>query len=177
VPAPPATAGTTRFLREDATWVVITTMVASGASAAGGLVPTPPGTAGSVLFLREDATWAAPRGAVIASVSQTNVASTFTDITLFANGSSRGLYEVSTYVTVGVVGTSGNVQVNLKWTDDNGILNNETAVSLPVTALGYAKATSLIQCLSTQNVTFSVSFTGTPGPLVYSVYFAVRKLI
>ncbi len=38
------------------------TFVASGASAAAGLVPSPGTTAGSTRFLREDATWAAPAG-------------------------------------------------------------------------------------------------------------------
>jgi hypothetical protein len=37
-------------------------MVASGASAAKGLVPVPPGTAGTTKFLREDATWETPAG-------------------------------------------------------------------------------------------------------------------
>lgn len=39
------------------------TMVASGASHAGGAVPDPGSTAGSTKYLREDATWAVPAGA------------------------------------------------------------------------------------------------------------------
>ena len=65
VPSPGTTAGTLRFLREDATWNTTPlppVFVASGASAAAGLVPSPGTTAGSTRFLREDATWDAPPG-------------------------------------------------------------------------------------------------------------------
>jgi hypothetical protein len=63
VPDPGATAGTTRYLREDATWVVPpypAVMVASGASHASGLAPDPGATAGTTRFLCENATWVAP---------------------------------------------------------------------------------------------------------------------
>jgi hypothetical protein len=63
VPDPGATAGTTRYLREDATWVVPPypgVMVASGASHASGLAPDPGVTAGTTRFLCENATWVAP---------------------------------------------------------------------------------------------------------------------
>ena len=62
-PDPGATAGTTHYLREDASWQIPpypATMVASGASHAPGLTPDTPSTAGSTKYLREDATWQAP---------------------------------------------------------------------------------------------------------------------
>jgi len=88
VPDPGATAGTSKFLREDATWVIpagtgvtsvtgtapivssggttpaisISTFVASGGSHAAGAVPDPGSTAGTTHYLREDATWAVPPG-------------------------------------------------------------------------------------------------------------------
>jgi hypothetical protein len=70
-PDPGATAGSTRYLREDATWVVPpypAVMVASGASHASGLAPDPGATAGSTKFLREDATWVVPPAAPVTSV-------------------------------------------------------------------------------------------------------------
>jgi hypothetical protein len=83
VPDPGATAGATRYLREDASWavppgggavvsvfgrtgaVVFTAaeiMGASGAAHALGVVPDPGATAGVTRFLREDASWAVPAG-------------------------------------------------------------------------------------------------------------------
>jgi hypothetical protein len=68
VPDPGATAGTTKFLREDATFAVPagggggSVFVASGAGHASGLVPDPGATAGTTKFLREDATFAVPAG-------------------------------------------------------------------------------------------------------------------
>ena len=67
VPAPSTTAGTTKYLREDATWQVppdnnttYTNFVKSGSSAKAGLVPSPGTTAGTTKYLREDATWQVP---------------------------------------------------------------------------------------------------------------------
>ena len=65
VPKPNTTAGTTLYLREDATWVkppntTYSTFVKSGSSAAAGLVPKPSTTAGTAKYLREDATWQTP---------------------------------------------------------------------------------------------------------------------
>lgn len=88
VPDPGASSGTTKFLREDASWAVppgtgvtsvsgtapivssggttpaisITDFVASGASHAAGAVPDPGASAGTTKFLREDATWQVPSG-------------------------------------------------------------------------------------------------------------------
>jgi hypothetical protein len=67
VPDPGASAGTTRFLREDATWAVPaggSVFVASGASHAAGLVPDPGVTAGTARYLREDATWTTPSASI-----------------------------------------------------------------------------------------------------------------
>lgn len=65
VPKPSTTAGTTKYLREDATWQVPTNttysnFVKSGSSAAAGLVPKPSTTAGTTKYLREDASWQVP---------------------------------------------------------------------------------------------------------------------
>lgn len=91
VPDPGVSAGTTKFLREDATWDVppnsggtvtsiattapitggtitgtgtigVSDFVASGASHARGTVPDPGAAAGTTKFLREDATFAVPPG-------------------------------------------------------------------------------------------------------------------
>lgn len=68
VPAPPTTAGTTKYLREDGTWTVppdtnttYSDMKAATASAAGthGLVPAPAAGA-QAKFLRGDGTWQTP---------------------------------------------------------------------------------------------------------------------
>jgi hypothetical protein len=64
VPDPGSTAGSTRFLREDATFDVPPTFGASGSGHAPGYVPDPGPDAGAVNFLREDATWAQPPYAV-----------------------------------------------------------------------------------------------------------------
>lgn len=84
VPDPGSSAGTTKFLREDATWQVpaypvtsvntrtgavtlvgtdIPAFVASGGSHAAGAVPDPGSSSGTTKFLREDATWAVPYAA------------------------------------------------------------------------------------------------------------------
>lgn len=86
VPSPGTTAGTTKFLREDATWQVptnttykltingttngdstngvnlgtINVFKASGTNHAIGLVPDPGATAGTTKFLREDGSWQVP---------------------------------------------------------------------------------------------------------------------
>ena len=62
VPSPGTTAGTTKFLCEDATWKTIPAasypnFIKSGSTAAKGAVPAPPTTAGTTKFLCEDATW------------------------------------------------------------------------------------------------------------------------
>lgn len=67
VPDPGATAGTSKFLREDGTWQTpsgggasVSVMVGSGENHASGLVPDPGATAGTTKFLREDGTWNVP---------------------------------------------------------------------------------------------------------------------
>ena len=65
VPSPGTTAGTTKFLCEDATWKTIPAasypnFIKSGSTAAKGAVPAPPTTAGTTKFLCEDATWKVP---------------------------------------------------------------------------------------------------------------------
>ena len=65
VPDPGATAGTTKYLREDGTWEVppnttYSDFVGSGSSHAHGLVPDPGSTAGTKKYLREDGTWEEP---------------------------------------------------------------------------------------------------------------------
>ena len=65
VPSPGTTSGTTKYLREDATWAVppghdYSDFIGSGATAASGLVPAPSTTAGTTKYLREDATWQVP---------------------------------------------------------------------------------------------------------------------
>ena len=63
VPSPGATAGSTKFLCEDATWKTPPypiDFVKSGTGAAAGLVPSPGATAGSTKFLCENATWKTP---------------------------------------------------------------------------------------------------------------------
>ena len=66
VPDPGATAGTTKFLREDATFAAPpsgpSVFVASGSGHATGLVPDPGATAGTTKYLREDATFDVPPG-------------------------------------------------------------------------------------------------------------------
>lgn len=77
-PDPGATAGTARFLREDATWTTPTAsaavMGASGSSHAQGSAPDPGATAGATRFLREDATWAVPAGGSAATLTLRNIA-------------------------------------------------------------------------------------------------------
>ena len=58
---------TTKYLRQDGTWVTppdtdttYSDFVGSGANAAAGLVPAPPTTAGTTKYLREDGSWAVP---------------------------------------------------------------------------------------------------------------------
>jgi hypothetical protein len=62
VPDPGASAGTSRFLREDATFDVPPVFVASGAGHAVGYVPDPGASAGTTRYLREDATFDVPPG-------------------------------------------------------------------------------------------------------------------
>ncbi len=70
VPAPPTTAGTTKYLREDGTWVIppdtiysVMKGATSSTSGTSGLVPIP-GTSECNFFLRGDGTWAAPTNTV-----------------------------------------------------------------------------------------------------------------
>lgn len=60
VPDPGVTAGTRKFLREDAAFTEPPVFIASGASHAVGYVPDPGASAGTVKFLLENATWAVP---------------------------------------------------------------------------------------------------------------------
>ena len=65
VPAPSTTAGTSKYLREDGTWVTppnttYSVFVKSGSGAKSGLVPAPSTTAGTSKYLREDGTWTTP---------------------------------------------------------------------------------------------------------------------
>lgn len=65
VPAPSTTAGSSKYLREDGTWVTppnttYSVFVKSGSGAKAGLVPAPSTTAGTSKYLREDGTWTTP---------------------------------------------------------------------------------------------------------------------
>ena len=90
VPTPGAVAGTTRFLREDASWTAPASFAASGASHAPGFVPDPGAVAGTSRFLREDATFATPfllmpgtqNNLVIKTTSATAIALTADNISL-----------------------------------------------------------------------------------------------
>jgi hypothetical protein len=57
VPDPGATAGVTRFLREDASFDVPPTFIASGSGHAPGYVPDPGASAGILRYLREDSSF------------------------------------------------------------------------------------------------------------------------
>jgi hypothetical protein len=82
-PDPGATAGTTRYLREDGTWTTppstggatsfaglsgvaqpsqLPPLIASGAGHSAGIAPDPGATAGTTRYLREDGTWTPPPG-------------------------------------------------------------------------------------------------------------------
>lgn len=74
VPKPSTTAGTTKYLREDATWQVppnntYSNFIKSGSTAAAGLVPKPSTTAGTTKFLREDASWRVPTAVAAQSLT------------------------------------------------------------------------------------------------------------
>ena len=65
VPKPDTTAGSSKYLREDGTWVTppnttYSVFVKSGSGAKSGLVPAPSTTAGTSKYLREDGTWTTP---------------------------------------------------------------------------------------------------------------------
>jgi hypothetical protein len=89
VPDPGATAGTSKFLREDASFAVPPTFGASGGSHAPGYVPDPGATAGTSKFLREDGTWQTPAGGGAGYVGPTVTQLTFSTAaaTLFTGSS------------------------------------------------------------------------------------------
>lgn len=176
VPDPPVTPGTSKFLREDATWTTITTMVASGAGGAGGLVPTPGTTAGTLRYLREDATWTMPGGLTVASAFHQFINTAVSTTLLWAPTDNNALYELHAYLTVTTVGTSGNLQVVVEWSQ-SGFTRTETVLTLPVNALGYAKASFPIYLTNTgDGIKYSTSFTGTAGSVSYSLLIGVSKI-
>lgn len=88
VPAPPTTAGTSKFLREDGTWTTppdttYSNFVKSGSTAKAGLVPAPSTTAGTTKYLREDGTWVVPPNTTYSSKA---AASGGTDTSLVTTG-------------------------------------------------------------------------------------------
>lgn len=115
VPDPGGSSGTTKFLREDASWAIppgavssvntrtgavtlvatdIPVFIASGGSHAVGAVPDPGGSSGTTKFLREDATWAIPSASAVTSVNTRTGAVTLvsTDIPVFiASGGSHAV--------------------------------------------------------------------------------------
>lgn len=76
VPDPGSTSGTTHFFREDCSFTVPPTFVASGSSHAPGYVPDPGSSAGTARFLREDATWVTVQQPISTQTVTSNVAGT-----------------------------------------------------------------------------------------------------
>lgn len=177
VPDPGATIDATKYLRDDATWQPLPAMGASGGSSQAGLVPDPGGAAGTTRYLREDAAWVAPPGTVLASLALKNQTA-FGLASLYAVSAAGGLFRVAVYVAVTQTGTSGNLTLSLSWTDDAGS-QSVTAVSLSITSLGYQYATVIVQGKSgiTQNIGYTVAFTGTEGACQYSLYVALQQLL
>lgn len=108
VPDPGSTAGTARFLCENATWATpaggttYSTFGASGTSHASGLVPDPGSTAGTARFLCENATWATPATGTTYSVfgaSGTSHASGLVPDPGSTTGNARFLCENATWAT------------------------------------------------------------------------------
>jgi hypothetical protein len=162
VPDPGAVAGSTRFLREDATWAVpgggsgtvtniattlpitggpitttgtigVNTMVASGGAHASGVVPDPGAVAGTSKFLREDATWAAP------PVSGTLQSQEFT---------ASGTFNVPPGVTgvwVTLVGAGGGGSTTIAAaTGGGGGGSGESIVNMPVVVVASGTVTVTI---------------------------------
>ena len=125
VPSPGTTAGTTKYLREDATWAVppdtnttYSAFVKSGSTAAAGLVPKPSTTAGTTKYLREDASWQVPPN------------TTYTASTTSIGSASAGTAIAADDITSWSAGTAASASV------DSGVLSitNGTAPSLSYTA-------------------------------------------
>jgi hypothetical protein len=68
-PDPGPIAGTTRFLREDGSWIaqIGSPFTGSGPSHAAGSVPDPGAVAGRARYLREDGTWSRPSAVIMSS--------------------------------------------------------------------------------------------------------------
>lgn len=107
-------------------------------------------------------------GALAASVSAAN---------LFSAAPTAGKYEIDIDVTVGTAATSGTLQLTLAWND--GSARSETLLASPVDVSGagpgYFRARASFRNAS-GNPTLATTFSGTAGPLSYTVDASVKRL-
>jgi hypothetical protein len=140
VPDPPSVAGTTKFLREDATWVTpagAAVMGPSGAGHATGLTPDTPAVAGSTKFLREDATWVAPPTGSASAVfgngssifSMSDVTASRVVNTVYQNTTGKhilviiGMNNGSASATLSVLTDAANPPTTTVWAEDSAASN------------------------------------------------------
>lgn len=161
VPAPSTTAGTTKYLREDATWVVppnttYSSFVKSGSTAASGLVPAPSTTAGTTKYLREDATWAVPPNTTYsAATTSTDGLMSSTDKTKLngiATGATKNTISSTTATLLASAWSNKSLTVSV-----TGVTATNNIVVSPNAASWVAWGTALVRAVSqaTGSITFA----------------------
>jgi hypothetical protein len=182
VPDTSSSAGTTKYLREDATWQVPPSpavFVGSGASHSTGLVPDPGASAGTTKFLREDGTWQAPAGSggapIVAQAALTGQTAAINPVVTFTP-STDGTFRFSAFFIITTGCTSGNLNVLGAFTPISGHAQQTSTGVSCTTAYNYTNyslvfhgAAGIAQFIYTQ-------FTATAGPVVYNIDATIEQL-
>lgn len=153
-PDPGGTAGTTKFLREDATWQTPqpnSDMGASGSGHAHGLAPDPGATAGTAKYLREDATWSTlTELQASGSAHQAGIAPDPGP----AAGYTRFLREDATWNTV----PSTQVVASLDAPGQTAAISTTTLYAVPVTGIYRVAVVAICTTAGTGSVTPSITY-------------------
>jgi Pectate lyase superfamily protein len=109
------------------------------------------------------------------SLALTAQAAAIADTTLFHLPNPNALYRVSYYIVVTSAGTSGTIQLNIKFND---VIQLQTLSSPTITVnpRGLGQGSFLIRTNGVSSPTYGISFNAVVGAITYNVYLKVEKL-
>jgi hypothetical protein len=182
VPDPGSIAGTTRFLREDASWQAISTAVfgASGSGHSTGVVPDPGSSAGNTRYLREDGTWGVPGATTpFPTVRNSNFAKGLTTDTTTAGAgncsytpSADGIYRLTNDIWVTATTATGGTITS--WLSLDGVANVTSTNANAANNRSTYTVTGLQ--LSGHPISISSTYSPTGGTATYNFSCTIEQL-
>ena len=113
---------------------------------------------------------------VICGVVNLNTQAAVLGTTIIFPNAPPGIYHANTCLIVTATGTSGNLVANILVTDDLQAETIPGATIAAITSTGQANSCLAFENAATNNISFSVTASGTFGSCRYSLYLVLERL-